>query len=284
MKYVLIITKNPWYCTELKVRERNNYKRNSPSPSTLTSTTSGLEQICLSSAIFIRRWSWKIQSFSLNMPKNRQNKNNKTKSSLSSWTRTGVILKMVLWSKTFFFLLETPPFSFCCASCSSSSESESAFLFAAASGIVSSFLVSWKLKWEHKIIGREKELQIQWKTVILEQLIKTTFTSEPAASLKLNLSKTFLNSSSKSPSNSAVSGMYSTSTCSKACQENNTQVIIYAPGLAIKLSRPQECNNNPKGILSFINKICILWHKLKEIILAKATNQYPREKQQDNTT
>lgn len=133
---------------------------------------------------------------------------------------------------TFFFLLEIP-FSFNWVSCSSSSESESAFFLDAVSGAASSFLsFSWrnnngsmdqandqqKTKKNQQEGGRTRN-NITNKSNVRRSLTTVT------ASEKLNFSKTFLNSSS-TPSNSAFSGTYSTSTSSKAWQLNNKEKMV----------------------------------------------------------
>lgn len=180
-----------------------------------TSTTSGLEQICFNSAIFIRRWSWKnVQVYNITT-------SNTKKVNLNVEETNNRVLQ--IW--TFFFLLEIPPFSFWRASCSSSSSSESTFFFAAVSVAFSSFLrISCKKIFDginiefftwHK--ESERGNSFFWNSC---------YTSEAGSSLKLNFSKTFLNSSSITPSSSAFSGIYSTSTGSKAFTKAQEKRLI----------------------------------------------------------
>lgn len=117
---------------------------------------------------------------------------------------------------TFFFLLDMP-FSFWWGSCSSSSESESTFFFGAASAAVSSFFPFSCMESGNNLANyqRQRNRRKHQPDNYNFKYKNEHITSGPAISLKLNFSKTFLNSSSKSPSNSAFSGTYSTSTCSK---------------------------------------------------------------------
>lgn len=80
-----------------------------------TSTTSGLEQICFSSAIFILRWSWKNKMYSIKLVPTKAIRNNNNYINISTKSNTWMKeqnLLFLIW-KAFLFRLAVLLFIFC---------------------------------------------------------------------------------------------------------------------------------------------------------------------------